>query len=377
MAVTETYQKNSTTSSHGLSYAGPVAFIWFNETGPTTKYGRTREACGIDPSLRNANSTHHNDIYDCPQLEARQISIQLNQESGAYSSHCRFSTRYVETEIHCDFTMCTARRMRESITPHLSSNWTILDLVNNTRYYTLPGLFFGNFANAFTGHTTGYRSSALAGYISNPGTPFTGAQIDIFKHADRQGLENVSSTVISSRLSQILNSYWIIMAGSPLITGTDETWAEISRRNAIARYPPGPPGTTADSDTKIVSTASAEVLTPHRKLHCDIRWLFAFTAISALSLLSAISGLVLTIKTNTPRLSMNITSMLRDNQYSTLGPGGSYLDDSERSFLVQNTIVRIGDVTPNSSVGRIALCTIDATGSSMVVGRLDKKRLYD
>ena len=74
---------------------------------------------------------------------------------------------------------------------------------------------------------------------------------------------------------------------------------------------------------------------------------------------------------------MNILTILRHNQYSKAVQGGSYLHDNERSRLLHDLTVRIGDVAPGESVGHIAVSTVDAAGWATVVGQLRKGRLYD
>lgn len=74
---------------------------------------------------------------------------------------------------------------------------------------------------------------------------------------------------------------------------------------------------------------------------------------------------------------MNISTILRDNQYSKAVQGGSYLHDNERSRLLHDLTVRIGDVAPGKSVGHIPVSIVDAAGCVIVVGKLRKGRLYD
>ena len=73
---------------------------------------------------------------------------------------------------------------------------------------------------------------------------------------------------------------------------------------------------------------------------------------------------------------MGFSTVLRDNKYSTdtgIG-GGSCLDNGERSHLLQQAVLRIGDVAPHEAVGHIAVATV---GDAMPLCPLRKGRLYD
>lgn len=127
----------------------------------------------------------------------------------------------------------------------------------------------------------------------------------------------------------------------------------------------------------MTGTSLATIDTLRYKLHCSIEWLIAFTIVTLIAFVSAILGFVLVLMSQGPRLTMNIPTILRDNQYSKAVQGGSYLHDNERSRLLHGLTVRIGDVAPGESVGHTAVSTVDAAGCAIVVGQLRKGRLYD
>lgn len=355
-------------------------YIWFNVTGETSNYSRTIEACGIPPSESDSTANNRKDIYACPQLEARKIGIQLNQgfDLEPFYSDCQIATQYVETKITCANKACFANRIRQSLSPHLSRNWTILDVMQNgpPSTYEFPDLFFGNMANSIAGHMTGDivpGSTALVGYIADPSSPFSSISLNpAGLPTTPPTLFYVKDPVITSRLTQILNSYWMTTAGSQLITGDITTWLSIQANRVALSF-----SIHTDPDIPMIVAATGNVSTPHQKPHCSMGWLTAFTAISLFALLSAITGLILALKTSAPRLSMNISSILRDSRYSDIGTKGSYLDDSVRSAMGQNMIVRIGDVSPSEAVGHIAVSSASSEGAMSVLGKLRKDRLYE
>jgi hypothetical protein len=126
------------------------------------------------------------------------------------------------------------------------------------------------------------------------------------------------------------------------------------------------------------SSALATVGTLTTKPACSTPWLVLFTLSSLVALVLSVAGLVLVLRSHGPRLDMNISTVLRDSYYGS-GPlyGGSYLSDSERSRLLGETRVRIGDVWPDEGVGYIGITATDpGVNGGRVVGRLKPGRLY-
>jgi hypothetical protein len=356
------FNRNSTEGGRSTNYDWPAVTVYYDDN-PVGN--RATNAC-------NVSSTTEDSIIHCPELGARTLGFLLPQQfSDPYYTTCQITTEYVETEVSCSGITCTPKRIRQSQAFHLLNNWTALDVWSGTSNpgYTVPSLFFNSFANSIAGRQGGSGgSNALAGYITNPSDPFSGNSRDSI---NEPSLQNVTDSLITARLTQVLNTYWITSIGSQLITGTDATLDNANQLNLQFLSP------SMNGATNMTGTTPATIDTPRHKLHCSIEWLVAFTIVTLIALVSAILGLVLVSMSQGPRLAMNISTILRDNQYSRAVQGGSYLDDSERSRLLHDLTVRIGDVAPGESVGHIAVSTVDAAGRAIVVGQLTKERLYD
>ena len=127
----------------------------------------------------------------------------------------------------------------------------------------------------------------------------------------------------------------------------------------------------------MTGTAVATIDTRQDRLHCTISWLVTFTAVTSIALTLAAWGLVVVLLTQGPKLAMNISTMIEDNQYCNVAGVASHMDDGDRSRLLQDLTVRIGDVAPGEAVGHIAVSTVDVGGDGTIVGQMKEGRLYD
>jgi hypothetical protein len=358
------FQFNSTPGYTGSeNYDFPALRVAWNET-----YGvgnRATMACNI-------SSFPIQTIIDCPTLQTRQVWFNFPGED--LSTKCDIAVNYWETEIHCSGPSCEAVRIRPSRRPHPSHAWTPLDIWtgNNAPGRLVSSLFLTNMANVVAGRNGGNGGgNALVGYISNPADPF--ANIGFFSGSS--ALAGLSHDLITLRLTQFMNSYWLASVGHQVITGTDATFANMVDLTSPFVSPYGSTDTSETLNYSIVATASAVVASTDEMLQCDMRWLSILTVINIIAVLGSVSGLVLVILSKSPRLSMDVTTMIRDNKYcgAEVDQVGSWRDDSERSALLSDLVVCLGDVRPHSSIGHVALYT----SGKEVVGRLQKHRLYD
>lgn len=331
--------------------------IFFNTTSANNRNtSRVADLC----SLPAEGATT---LADCPQLDARKIYVTL----AGSGSNCDISTEHVETELTCAKGACIPSRIRQSLLPHLSRNWTIFDIGEPMpsmmgSWFIPSGAFFYNFVIATAGDSN--LQSGLTGYMIDPGRPFTASSWE--------GTMAAPGTIKTSRYAQILNTYWMSSVGGILIAGDDSAWQNLTKTFDEQNYG----FSSMDISAGPTAIADTTVMRTRRELHCSITWLLAFTVITTLALASSIAGLVLTMLTKGPRLAMNISTILRDNRYNGLGSAGSYMDDNVRSRRTQATTVRIGDVVPDQDVGHIAISTVMGEGT-MLVDKLRKGRLYD
>lgn len=213
------------------------------------------------------------------------------------------------------------------------------------------------FVNVINGRSA--KNSPLTTFFTDPGFPFN------VNFSAESILKTTTPAFFSRSLSQLINTYWI---------------ASIEGR-IMAREGNATPSTYPD--TRFEST-DANVETEENILVCNNGWLIALLIATLVPLLAGIISVIFDLIPSSldPTLSMNITTMIRENPYVDIPAGGSTLDDSERSRLLQDVRVRLGDVAPAAKTGHIALGTIsngneDDNKKGVGVMRLQLERLYD
>jgi hypothetical protein len=144
--------------------------------------------------------------------------------------------------------------------------------------------------------------------------------------------------------------------GNILITASQDTWQKTLEMDRQLTLQFGGNITNATRSTSI------NITTPKPRVACSLPWLILFTAITLLSLVAAVIGLILTLQIKGPRLAMNFTTVLRESRYSGLGSKGSYMDDGDRLKETRETRIVIGDVGAERDVGHVAISTIGGDG---------------
>lgn len=207
----------------------------------------------------------------------------------------------------------------------------------------------------------------MSGFIEDPANTFA-AVANFTRYGPLRNV--VSQETITLRLTQFMNTYWAVPVGEQLTTGSDDSYADAV--NLTRGF-----GTSSDTSTRtnITANAPATIGTSEEILHCEVSWLSILTITTLIGLIASASGPVLVVVSNGPRLSVNISTMVRDNRYcgAEVDFAGSSNDDNERSKLLANIGVRMGDVKPHESIGHVA----SSTSRVETIGKLEKDRLYD
>lgn len=293
---------NSTShNANGDFYDWPAIRIAWNKT---SVYGnRVIEACKVP-------STPSQTVIDCSELEPRKLWLNLLGDNT--TSTCGVTVDYVETEVSCKRRSCEAKRIRPSTQPHPSKGWTPLDVWGGSslQAFLVSGLFLTNMANAVAGRNNGSGGgNALSGFIEDPANPFA-VVANLSRSTNSANLQNVSRDLITSRITQFMNTYWTVSVGEQLITGTDDSYADAVKLTRDF----GMNGPTS-TRTYITASALATIGTPEEILQCDVSWLSILSITTLIGLMASASGLVLTVSFKGPRLSMYISTMVRDNKY--------------------------------------------------------------
>ena len=97
--------------------------------------------------------------------------------------------------------------------------------------------------------------------------------------------------------------------------------------------------------------------------------------ITAILQACAIATLIIRWRTRAPDILGYISTMTRDNIYTSVPDGGNTLSGIERARRFANMRVQLIDVRPEQSVGHIALSSV-TTEKASAESRLDKKKPY-
>lgn len=278
-------------------------------------------------------------------MPPKKFLFLFQEFDGLALGICDIRTVFVEMQVSCVGIDCSVTHIRNSSINHLPMAWTYLDSLPDTL-----SEFMGGFVNAIDGRPS--RASALTTFFTNPGHPFS-------VNTSAESLtKTITPASFSRSLSQLLNTFWIAGIGDRVLP---------QGRNA---------NLSAFSDTRFEGT-NATIYSEDDILICNKDWLTALLIATLAPFLAGILNVVLDLMPSSlgPTLSMNISTMIRDNPYVAIPQGGSTLDDSERSRLLRDVKVRLGDVAPAAETGHIAVGSL--SGDKEVVVRLQHRRLYD
>ncbi|KAF2156613.1 hypothetical protein K461DRAFT_263645 [Myriangium duriaei CBS 260.36] len=277
---------------------------------------------------------------------------------GVVVRNCTMQQVYLEAMVNCTADNCAVRAMRPSLQ------------------------FAKEDPNVVLYHFFGYFFSTMFPSVLNPLSQVNATQDLFLRGADmpfntQESLESlplmwsVDDETFSKRLGVSINTYAQIRTSPyPLIQGVpppnDQQWANGSSSiwPSSVSEDPGRPArwTTANTTTTVAIFA------------CQPAW-FGVLLVSSLVLLSlSVANALLKLTITAPDVMGYVSSLTYDNPFVPLPPGGSVLDAPERSRALYDLRVRIGDVQPESEVGRIAFAAADNEGG--VVGKLRRERLY-
>ncbi|ORY17981.1 hypothetical protein BCR34DRAFT_554605 [Clohesyomyces aquaticus] len=264
---------------------------------------------------------------------------------------CFMKTSYVEVEVFCQRQNCSAIRIRPSIKPHQAPEIAM-------GMYPWAGIFVEGFHSSFAANMQ--SPCGFQRYFRHPGSPFTNTW------GEDLALHNLTNTQFATSFSQLLNSFWLAGIGvAKLSTG-------VSTPIDPEQLPPRNMSLGGTFYQPINATESVTV----PLLKCSRPWLAALFIATAAMFLAGAFGLVLEFTRKAPDFALNISSLTRDNPYIHLPPGGSTLDSIDRSRLLQDVRIRLGDIRPDDPVGYVAIASCDREGKVLRLKQLDRTRTF-
>lgn len=145
------------------------------------------------------------------QLYFQALGASQNRPDGEpdlISTTCNLTSSYVELNVSCIESSCSATHIRPSQQKHDSNFWSPLDYNSS-----VADSFFGDFVNATVPRQL-ESPSATEWYLSNPDKPFG---IDL--EGVYANYTNVNASSFSLRLTQLLNAYYLSNIAPAAIAG--------------------------------------------------------------------------------------------------------------------------------------------------------------
>ncbi|KAE8153079.1 hypothetical protein BDV25DRAFT_45282 [Aspergillus avenaceus] len=328
-----------TNGSEGCS-VGPCSPSWslgINQYVTNHLWG----SYGLFPNISGNDKTY---FTDKPILlfQSRYWSGERYDSTLAY---CHINQVYVEVFITCISTdsptlQCAVTAMRDSLRPHPARDVTP---------FIFPGLitnFAKNLVVAGSGHAG--TNTLTERYINNTANPLAADIKD-------NPLFKLPKQVLSERLTQVINTYYLGSISTMAITGNMSAASDEQRD-------PGPFVRFANG-TQVAWEPYRYVVNPG--------WMTVFVVSSVVMLIAAMYTAVIMHITNIPDILGYVSTLTRDNENSAFPHGGTMLDGLERSQLLKDMPVRLGDVRAGEANGYLAL-----TGSGLAQ-RAERDRLYE
>ena len=295
----------------------------------------------------NTSSLTPSGEYRCnstdPLLPPREIQyVGWNggdAKIAGMTAKCTIQTSYVELSVGCLGWNCSVVQMRRSTLPHKSVGYTTLDSCHPSGGYAAFDWFAGYFALITDGNRdTG--PTALQVYFFDPGNPFNLTAID--KLPLLYTLDNQS---FATSLVQLLNTYWISSIGATILT--------------VGHAPSfdGLADTFGTIDTNFLP-AVATVSSAVEVMVCDFAWVVILLIATLAMFVAGIVKMRLDALIWMPDLSMNISTLTRNNPLFGLPVGGSTISDRKRSKMLKGVRARFGEAKGEDEV----------SGSSLAIG---------
>lgn len=288
---------------------------------------------------------------------------------GLTGSSCSIAMTYVESQVTCDSGLCSVSKIRRSQSPHPPAGFTLFDELGPDDVSDTWTAFAKGFVSSIDSSTD--TPTAVQGYLLEPGDPLK-ARPDRLS-GDSSGFDQIVSLpleIYSSRLGQLMNSYWACLQGRLVISsGMSNTTASL---NGSGSYDPFSISTIANTST-VTGTMSINTSV----IECHIGWVTALLIASAVMSIAVVVNVVLRVFfINSPDVMLNVSSLAtRHNQYIATPQLGTYADAADRARSLKRHKIRFGDVEPECDSGTLAIASLDHPKEYIVTG-VRKRRLY-
>ncbi|EFQ86230.1 hypothetical protein PTNB73_04601 [Pyrenophora teres f. teres] len=287
--------------------------------------------------------------YPCP------IRSESLASSGVSIADCNLSLGHYESEVLCDAWICSVHRMRkldlfdEYYSRSDDDELRKVSVANQLIHLPIMDAYNVRFP-VLRGSTT------MEKWIYDPSNVIGVGS----KYVD---LGELSPDIFAERLTVLYNTFWQSTYGTRTLGGNLPM--SILQTGRLDAAESGPNISFVASEAKFVDYGN-----PVYKV--SWKWFTVLFICSMILLAAAYTGLVLKHITIAPDIIGYASSLTIMNPYLLTPTGGTTLHGLQRSALLRELPVRIGDVCPNDPVGAIAFAKNDVGR----VAALDRNRRY-
>jgi hypothetical protein len=299
-----------------------------------------------------ANITERCKVRACPSYPCPFVSKSSTNQNTTSVANCEYFYDYVEASIECKAAACRATAMRK------------LDTNTDGGYGLdesyLLGVIMMNLMSTITSvdtvdvsSPTAHGATVMEKWMYDP-TDYIGSGYWV-------SLYELPVEVFAERLTILWNSFFQSTYAARALAGKldEETSPNIGESSGVYG--------------SAISFNKTENLVSQRRdvYRVNWKWFSILLSCSLVLLSAAYAGLVLKYLSIAPDIIGYASSLTMLNPYIPTPTGGTTLHGLERTALLHDLPVRIGDVCPDEPVGAIAL----AANDGRVVG-LDRRRWY-
>ncbi|KAI9733972.1 MAG: hypothetical protein M1834_002629 [Cirrosporium novae-zelandiae] len=289
--------------------------------------------------------------------------------------NCSIGKANVESKVRCQNHNCQVTAMRYA--DHHSDPPSYLSTIDSTGNVATLSQYLSIVSNRISLEASPILSTSIERWLYSAGINVNSYN-EFFVN-----LYDLAPEVLATRLTLVLNTLWQSSFATEFLGGDipqDLTYYDGLTYNASngggAYFNPTPAS---------VTTSTGDIYV------CSWPWFATLLVISIILQICSVLSLVFKYYTLSPDILGYVSSSLRDNPYALLpgrggegregreGEWGSAMDGFERTRVVGDVVVMVGDVRGREQVGHVAVATVGGKtgGGDTGVIALRKDRFYD
>ncbi|CAM1509075.1 Fc.00g028140.m01.CDS01 [Cosmosporella sp. VM-42] len=333
-------------------------------------YQFLRKRAAIDPNGFHHDQTlaiYGNGMHSWFSEAPREFVFTSFTFDAVTNATCELTTSFIEVDVKCHHVDCGAVRVRPLSRPKNITVLTALDGLGPTEQVSI-GLaqqdhdFFRTFINA--SHTpwdetwiTDPYSTPIQLYFTHPDTPYSSTYQNGFHGQD---IWPVGDAVFSKRLTQLLNTFWIV---------------SIAPFAALGNVSFSDPEDLGKTSILPFSRAVDGTLTPDVPvMRVDKIWLAVVFLASLVMLLAALLAAALGPLRRGPEILDHVSFLVRDNPHVNATQINSSMEDGpDQIRRLRDVRVCLGDIRSEDEKGYIAFATV---GEAVPLAKQERGRLY-